>query len=122
MFSRGGSFGTAAVFFGEDEMQFVRCAIYSLILVGPLLLAGCGEKVETVTPPAAPTLKQELDRIAASGEPVGSAGQMLLDEVTKLKAQDPAKGATIEKQVIELNSLQDPSEIKAKAAAISASL
>jgi hypothetical protein len=47
---------------------------------------------------------------------------MLLDEVTKLKAQDPAKGATIEKQVIELNSLQDPNEIKAKAAAISASL
>lgn len=93
-----------------------------VILAASLALAGCGDKVETVTPPPPPTLKQELERIAAAGEPVGSGGQMLLDEVAKIKEQDPAKGATLEKQVIELNNLQDPSEIKAKAAAIAAGL
>jgi hypothetical protein len=94
----------------------------ALVLAASLALAGCGDSVETVTPPPPPTLKQELERIAVSGEPVGSGGQALLDEVAKIKEQDAAKGATLEKQVIELSNLQDPNEIKAKAAAIAAGL
>lgn len=93
-----------------------------LVLMSTTISLGCGDKVEVVTPPAPPALKQELERIAASGEPVGSGGQLLQEEIRKIKESDPAKGAALEKDLTELTAMQDPGEIKAKAAAMAASL
>ena len=92
-----------------------------LLVALALAVAGCGDAESvTVDPPAdaTPPLKAILTDIAASGQPLGSGAETVRTEIEALKATDAAKGDELLKDLAELEQLQDPAAIKAKAQAM----
>jgi len=92
-------------------------------IVGTLSLlaaVGCGDKgvpVDT-SQVKAPTGVQMLEDAASTGQPVGSGGQEIQNEINRIKEKDPAKAARLQKQFDKLITLQNPAQVKAAAKAM----
>lgn len=92
--------------------QFVAVAVLGVVL------AGCtsGTKSEAVTPVANPA-KGILESMAQTGQMTSGIVEVE-GEIANLKAQDPAKGEKLAKELDDLKKQSDPSQIKSRAKAI----
>jgi hypothetical protein len=93
-------------------MNFLRI----VLLVALVAVLGCGEEVQSVTPPtaapAAQGVKAMLLEIAETGE-LGSGAMELRENLQKVEGAD-----ALLPELDSLESLTDPAQIKAKAKAM----
>ena len=91
-------------------------ALVTSIALG-LTMVGCGggPTSEPIAAPAAPPpLKQVFLNIAEAGE-VSSAGMEARNQIEELRKTDAAKADEMAKGLAELERLQTPAQVKAKA-------
>lgn len=90
--------------------------ICALLLAG--FLVGCSnEPAPVATPAGPPPVKAALEQIATTGE-MGSGMMEVENGLNELKKTDAAKADKLLKEFAELQSAQDPAEVKAKAKAM----
>jgi len=99
----------------------MRFAVLGLFLAGVLTVSGCSGPSAPQGSAAAPKtdapvssnddLKKMLEQIATTGE-AGSAAAGLAPSIEKIKKDDPAKGAVLEKELAQLQGTSDPAKIK----------
>lgn len=89
-----------------------------IIVFGMAFVLGCGptETTQTVTPPQNP-IKPTLESIADTGV-VDSGTVLVREELEKMKSTDSAKAEDLLKDLDQLESMNDPAAIKAKAKAM----
>lgn len=94
----------------------------SLLLVAGTIGCGAASLPETaVTPTPPPPVKAILMDVANSGE-LGSTASTLRENLEAMKATDSAKAESLLNELTELEALEDPDEIKAKASAMAEQL
>ncbi len=107
-------------------MSGKRVLLLSLVLLGLVVIAGCPQTGEGQRPISTPSaaqpqeltpaedLKNQLSSLAELGERMPGM-ETMGENIEALKATDPEKGAALEKDFEELNSLRGREKIKAKA-------
>lgn len=71
------------------------------------------------TPPAAEEeLRTVLTELVETGEPLGSGGMIIMEQVEALRETDSAKADALAGQVDGLMAEQNPAQVKAKAQAM----
>ncbi|MCA9211128.1 MAG: hypothetical protein R3C99_02000 [Pirellulaceae bacterium] len=88
-----------------------------VMLLAVALMSGCGRSTKSVrveVPPAVEQIRMTLQPYADSGQ-LDSGVVALHDQIEALKADDPAKAATLESDLTELEGLKTPDKVKAKA-------
>jgi hypothetical protein len=92
-------------------MSLVRA---SVLLLAIALLAGCGGGSVPVTPPQPPQAKTMLLEVAAHGQ-INSGIMAVRENLEQMKATDPNKAQTLLRDLDQLERMNSPQQIKAKA-------
>lgn len=98
-------------------MNYVR-ALFAVMFLG--LVVGCGtgpadNPVDVNAPSPEENIKEVLNGIIESGQSPGSGGYTIQQEIEAIKADDPAKAAKLQPLYDEIITLNNPSQLKAKA-------
>lgn len=84
------------------------------LVLAVVLLAGCGSGSVPVTPPAPPQAKAMLLEVAAQGQ-INSGIMAIREDLERMKATDPTKAQTLLRDLDQLERMNSPQQIKAKA-------
>src|SRR5262245_40379802 len=98
--------------FGKSSPWMSGALLAVIMLIGQI---GCGDGSVPVTPAPVETAKSFLKKAAESGNPIGSGGGIVMQEIEKIRATDPAKADALKKDLDELVMVRDPAEVKSKA-------
>ena len=106
-----------------DMCRNCLAALGLAVLLSCLTLGCGGGPVSETLPTAAepPALKQVLEGIAQTGE-VGSAGAEVRTRIEDLRKSDSAKADAMSRELTELEKMNEPAQIKAKASSMAARL
>lgn len=95
--------------------------LLAVCLVLPVMI-GCGRDtahiVDATPPPAEQQLRSMLKDLAESGEPLGSEGMVIQDNVEQIRKEDPAKGEALAQHVDGLLAETNPAQVRSKAQAM----
>lgn len=98
----------------------VACSLVTLLLAA----GGCDRGPESVPveDTRTTTAKEILLRHADTGEPLGSEGMTIQQEIDRIHAEDPEKAQRLSEQLSALSSAQDPALVRQRAAAMAKEL
>ena len=98
----------------------MRCVKYLCIALLLGVVVGCStgpadNPVDVNAPSPTESIRSILEGIIETGEPIGSGGYTIQQEIDAIKAEDPAKAAALQPFCDEIITINDASKLKAKA-------
>lgn len=93
-------------------------SFFALLILGSVIGCSTGPAenvIEVNAPTPEENIRKVLNGVIETGEPLGSGGYVLQQEIDAIKVTDPAKAAALQPHYDKIISLDSPGPLKAKA-------